>query len=85
MDLENVYRPFVQLFTKNEFGKFIEVAYGYDSNNNGNVELFFPSFNYPVFLTSKGYIQLPLSGELVKLNIYDYITDYDIGKLLENK
>lgn len=85
MDMHNVFRPFIQLFTQNEFGRFVEIAYGYDSNGNGNVELFIPTFNYPVFLTLKGYIQLPLSGRLVKLDIYDYLTERDIGKLLDNK
>ena len=84
MDMNNVFRPFVQFFTKNESGKFVEIAYGYDSNNNRNVELFIPSFNYPVFLTSKGFIGLPLSGKYVKLSIYDYITQKDIEKLLKN-
>lgn len=85
MDMNNVFRPFIQLFTQNEFGRFVEIAYGYDSNGNGNVELFIPTFNYPVFLTLKGYIQLPLSGRLVKLDVYDYLTERDIGKLLDNK
>lgn len=85
MDMHNVFRPFIQLFTQNEFGRFVEIAYGYDSNGNGNVELFIPTFNYPVFLTLKGYIQLPLSGRLVKLDVYDYLTEYDIGKLLGAK
>ena len=85
MDMNNVFRPFIQLFTQNEFGRFVEIAYGYDSNGNGNVELFIPTFNYPVFLTLKGYIQLPLSGRLVKLDVYDYLTERDIGKLLGDK
>jgi len=38
-----------------------------------------------VFLTLKGYIQLPLSGRLVKLDVYDYLTERDIGKLLGDK
>ena len=59
----------------------LKYGYGYDSNDNGNVELFISMFNYPLFLTTKGGILFPLSGKAVKLSIYDYITDKDIQKI----
>ena len=59
----------------------LKYGYGYDSNDNGNVELFIDSFNYPVFLTPKGHILLPLTNKKVKLDVYDYITDVDIEKI----
>ena len=82
LDNENNFRPYLLLFTKNANGKFIEIGYGYDSNNNGNVELFIKSFNYPVFLNIKGYILLPLANKKIKLDVYDYITDDDIEKIM---
>lgn len=85
LDSEDFYRPFVLLYTKNSFGKFFQIGYGYDTNNNGNVELFIDSFNYSVFLTVKGFIELPLSNKKVKLDVYDYITDSDIGNLLKKE
>ena len=81
LDMNNNFRPYVLLFVKNSNGKFIEIGYGYDSNNNGNVELTIKSFNYPVFLNTKGTILLPLSNKKVKLDVYDYITDTDIEKI----
>ncbi len=80
-DQNNNFRPYVAVFQKDANGNFVEVAYGYDTNNNGNIELFIQSFNYPVFLTLKGYILLPLTNKKVKLDIFDYITDTNIEKL----
>lgn len=82
-DTTNVFRPYVILFTKDTQNNFVEIGYGYDSNNNGNVELSIQSFNYPLFLTSKGFILLPLTNKKIKLDIYDYITDKDIQKIEE--
>ena len=48
-DADKKFRPYVLLYTKNDHEQFIEIGYGYDSNNNGDVELFISSFNYPVF------------------------------------
>lgn len=84
-DLENCFRPYVILFIKDEKDELIEIGYGYDSNLNGNIELSIKSFNYPVFLTTKGVILSPLSNKKIKLNVYDYITDVDIQKLAKNK
>lgn len=80
-DTGNNFRPYVLLFTKDEKNNFLEIGYGYDSNDNGNVELFINSFNYPVFLNQKGIIFLPLTNKKIKLNVYDYITDTDILKI----
>lgn len=81
LDNNNDFRPYVLLFVKDEKNHFVEIGYGYDSNNNGNVELFINSFNYPVFLTPKGVILLPLTNKKIKLPIYDYIVDSDIQKI----
>lgn len=81
LDTNNDFRPYVLLFVKDEKNNFIEIGYGYDSNNNGNVELSIKSFNYPVFLTPKGYILLPLTNKRIKLDVYDYIKDTDIQKI----
>lgn len=81
LDTKNVFRPYVLLFTKDNNDDFSEIGYGYDSNDNGNIELSINSFNYPVFLTKNGFILLPLSNKKVKLNVYDYITDIDIQKI----
>lgn len=81
LDINNEFRPYVIVFLKNQNDDFIEIGYGYDSNNNGNVELKIQSFNYPIFLTPKGYLFLPLTNRKVKLDIYDYIKDTDILKL----
>ena len=59
----------------------LKYGYGYDSNGNGDIELFIKSFNYPVFLTPKGSILFPITHKKVKLDVYDYITDEDIMKL----
>ena len=83
LDKNNIFRPYVLLFTKNENGEFNEIAYGYDSNDNGNVELFIDSFNYPVFLTPKGYIFLPLKNKEIKFKVHDYIDDEDIKKIMD--
>ena len=82
MDLNEFYRPYVILFSKDSIGKFVQIGYGYDTNDNGNVELTISSFNYLIYLTPKGYIESPLSNKKVKLDVYDYIADKDIGKLL---
>lgn len=81
LDMNNEFRPYVLLFHKDENHNFIEIGYGYDSNDNGDVELFITSFNYPVFLTSKGSIFLPLTKKRIKLDVYDSIKDTDIQKL----
>lgn len=80
-DKDNNFRPYVVLFTQDEKHNFIEIGYGYDSNDNGNVELSIRSFTYPLFLTPKGFILLPLTNKKIKLDIYDYITDEDIEKI----
>ncbi len=61
LDTNHNFRPYVLLFIKDEQNNFTEIGYGYDSNDNGNVELFMQSFNYPLFLTPKGTILLPLT------------------------
>lgn len=81
LDMNHNFRPYVLLFIKDEQNNFTEIGYGYDSNDNGNVELFMQSFNYPLFLTPKGSILLPLTNKKIKLAIYDYITDEDIQKI----
>lgn len=81
LDKNNIFRPYVLIFTKNQKNNFIEIGYGYDSNDNGNIELKIQSFNYPIFLTTKGFILLPLTNRKTKLNVYDYITDMDIRKI----
>lgn len=80
-DTENNFRPYVLVFTKDDENNFVEIGHGYDSNNNGNVELSIQAFNYPIFLTPKGTILLPLTNQKIKLNVYDYITDIDIQKI----
>lgn len=85
LDTNNDFRPYVQLFVKDEKNNFVELGYGYDSNNNGNIELFINTFNYPVFLTPKGWILLPLTNKKIKLDVYDYIEDTDIQKLEQNR
>ena len=84
MDPEEYYRPYVLFFTKNENNEWIQIGYGYDSNDNGNVEIFMDVFNYPVFLNSKGYLMAPLSNKREKLDVYDYITEKSIKKLFKN-
>lgn len=85
LDTNNDFRPYVQLFVKDEKNNFVELGYGYDSNNNGNIELFINTFNYPVFLTPKGWILLPLTNKKIKLDVYDYIEDTDIQKLEQKR
>ena len=85
MDMDFNYRPYVVLFTQDASGKFIEIGYGYDTNNDGNVELFISSFNYPIFLNSKGFFILPLANKRIKLEVYDYITSEDVSKILDKK
>lgn len=80
-DPNHNFRPYVLLFTKNKENNFVEIGYGYDSNDNGNVELSITNFNYPVFLTTKGKLLLPLTNQKIRLDIYDYITDKDIQKI----
>ena len=48
-------------------------------------KFFISSFNYPIYLNSKGYIILPLANKRIKLEVYDYITSEDIGKLINKK
>lgn len=83
MDLDDFYRPYVILFSKDSLGKFVQIGYGYDSNNNGLVELMVSTFNYSIYLNSKGILESPLANRKVKLDVYDYIDDKDIGKLLK--
>ena len=85
MDPEEYYRPYVLFLTKNKNNEWIQIGYGYDSNDNGNVEIFMDVFNYPVFLTPKGYLMAPLSNKREKLDIYDYITEKNIKKLFKNQ
>ena len=84
MDPEEYYRPYVLIFSKNKNNEWIKIGYGYDSNDNGNVEIFMDVFNYPVFLTPKGYLMAPLSNKGKKLDVYDYLTEKDIKKLYKN-
>ena len=84
MDPEKYYRPYILVYTKNENNEWIELGYGYDSNDNGNVEFFINAFNYPIFLTNKGYLVAPLSSKREKLDVYDYITEKNINKILKN-
>lgn len=85
MDFDFMYRPYVLLFSKDNSGKFVEIGFGYDTNNDGNVELFISSFNYPIYLNSKGFFILPLANKRINLEFYDYITSEDVGKLLNKK
>ncbi len=85
LDNNGNFRPYVLLLTKNENDDFVDIGYGYDANDNDNVELFIKSFNYPVFLNTNGVIILPLTNKKVKLNVDDYITDLDIQKMQNKK
>ena len=85
MDTTNFYRPYILVFKKDENNKWIQLGYGYDSNDNGNVEFFIRRFNYPIFLTNKGYLIAPLSSKRKKLDVYDYINENNIKKLLLSK
>lgn len=80
-DENNDFRPYVTLLTLNQDNQFIEFGYGYDANDNGNVELFLSSYNYLVYLTPKGSIHSPLSGKMTKLKIQDILTSEEVSKL----
>ena len=80
-DKNNNFRPYVTLLTLNQNNQFIEFGYGYDTNDNGNVELFLSSYNYLVYLTPKGSIHSPLSGKIAKLKIQDILTSEEVAKL----
>lgn len=81
LDKHNYFRPYVTLLTLNDNNEFVEFGYGYDTNDNGNVELFISSYNYLVFLTPKGTIHSPLSGKKTKLKVFDILTFHEILKL----
>ena len=80
-DKNNNFRPYVTFLTLNADNQFIEFGYGYDTNDNGNVELFLSSYNYLVYLTPKGSIHSPLSGKMTKLKIQDILTSQEVAKL----
>ena len=80
-DKDNYFRPYVTFLTLNQDNQFIEFGYGYDTNDNGNVELFLSSYNYLVYLTPKGAIHSPLSGKMTKLKIQDILTSEEVSKL----
>lgn len=80
-DKNNEFRPYVTFLTLTQDNQFIEFGYGYDTNDNGNVELFLSSYNYLVYLTSKGSIHSPLSGKMTKLKIQDILTSEEVSKL----
>lgn len=81
LDRNNNFRPFVTLLTLNENNEFVEFGYGYDTNDNGNVELFISSYNYLVFLTPKGSIHSPLSGKMTKLKVVNILSNEEVAKL----
>lgn len=83
-DKNNDFRPYVTFLTLNQDNQFIEFGYGYDTNDNGNVELFLSSYNYLVYLTPKGSLHSPLSGKMTKLKIHDMLTSEKIAKLYNN-
>ena len=83
LDKNSEFRPYVKLFTLNEDNTFVEFGYGYDTNDNGNVELFISSYNYLIYLTSKGTLHSPLSGKMTRLKIYDILTSEEIAKLYQ--
>ena len=80
-DKNNEFRPYVTFLTLNPDNQFIEFGYGYDTNDNGNVELFLSSYNYLVYLTPKGAIHSPLSGKMTRLKIQDILTSEEVSKL----
>ncbi len=82
-DRNNKFRPYVTLLTLNQDNQFIEFGYGYDTNDNGNVELFLSSYNYLVYLTPKGSLHSPLSGKMTRLKVYDMLTSKEIAKLYQ--
>lgn len=83
-DRNNDFRPYVTFLTLNQDNQFIEFGYGYDTNDNGNVELFLSSYNYLIYLTPKGSLHSPLSGKMTKLKIQDILTSEEIAKLYNN-
>ena len=80
-DKDGYFRPYVTFLTLNQDNQFIEFGYGYDTNDNGNVELFLSAYNYLVYLTPKGTLHSPLSGKMTKLKIQDILTSEEISKL----
>ena len=85
MDSNRLFRPYILLFRIDENNNFVNFGYGFDSNNDGNIELFIESFNYPLFLNTKGSLILPMINKKIKLDVYDYIQDSDIEKLVKTK
>lgn len=83
-DRDNYFRPYVLLLTLNDDNEFVKLGYGYDTNDNGNVELFISSYNYLVYLTPRGTINSPLTGKAVKLKVYDILTSEEVYKLYLN-
>ncbi len=85
LDPHGSFRPFVRLYIIDPTNKFVEIGYGYDSNNNGKVELSINTFNYLVLLNNKGVITSPLSGKSTRLKISKLLTSEEISKLLFNE
>ena len=80
-DKNNEFRPYVTFLTLNPDNQFIKFGYGYDTNDNGNVELFISSYNYLVYLTSKGTLHSPLSGKMTRLKVFDILTCEQVARL----
>ncbi len=81
LDANNIFRPYVTLLTLDDNNQFVEFGYGYDTNNNGKVELFISSFNYVILLNNKGILESPLSGKSVKLKVENILTSEEVSKL----
>lgn len=81
MDRNNEFRPFVTFLTLNDDNQFIEFGYGYDTNDNGNVELFLSAYNYLIYLTPKGTLHSPLSDKMTKLKVENILTNEEVAKL----
>lgn len=81
LDKHNYFRPYITLLTLNKDNEFVEFGYGYDTNDNGNVELFISSYNYLVYLTSKGTLHSPLSGKMTRLKVFDILTCEQVARL----
>lgn len=81
MDNNNTYRPYIEMYIKDDLDDFYKIGYGYDSNHNRNVELFIDGFNYPLFLDNKGIIHSPLKNHRYKIKVNDYLIDTDIKKI----
>ncbi len=79
---EEYYRPYVELFVPNDDESFQKIGYGYDTNDNANVELFIENLNYAIYLTSKGTIKFPFKSKTLKLSVDDIITDININNLI---